>query len=170
MSESAEHDDTVNELPGVPQVIRDAAKLSKGFNSMNLLGPAGKVAYEQIAKQLDTVAKITGETPKYPFATPVPHVLPAIDPQIIANSPEMRTARQTASMAEALDTMRGQMAALVDATVANVELSREARHDNREAQKATHRMSVASLWVAIGSLALAAVSVVTAIIALTAGR
>ena len=106
MSESAEHDDTVNELPGVPQVIRDAAKLSKGFNSMNLLGPAGKVAYEQIAKQLDTVAKITGETPKYPFATPVPHVLPAIDPQIIANSPEMRTARQTASMAEALDTMR----------------------------------------------------------------
>jgi hypothetical protein len=70
-----------------------------------------------------------------------------------------RTAQNTSAMA--METQR-----LVNLTEASLALSQQMRDDTEKAQKDTHRMSVASLWVSAGSLALAAVSVVTAIIAL----
>lgn len=129
-----------------------------GFRSIDALGESGRAAYKEMMDQVDALAKASGAVPRW---NPL-----SIDPIVLSDTPQQRTARQTESMAEALDTMRGHMAALVDATTANLQLSREARDDNREAQRSTHRMSVASLWVSIGSGVAALGSLIVSVIAL----
>lgn len=91
-------------------------------------------------------------------------------PELYVDTSPRETAEHTARVAEATDTMSALMADLVAATTASLQLSEQARRDNQEAQKTTHRMSVASLWVSIASLAAALGSVVLTVVTIVTGH
>jgi hypothetical protein len=75
--------------------------------------------------------------------------------------------RKTAEATKSMDT---KLSDLVDAMHQTIEINQQAQAAAAQSERFSRRMSVTSLWVAIGSLAAAVASIVVAIIALTTGH